>query len=113
MMERAISLCAHFIKCAAENGHRLGFAANCGTEDGGNRIAHPISGGFIHSKEIMRSLASLRITHASSIISLIESGMNKDLSMTEIYIVTPCANEAIDEAAAMLRRRNSVEVVRI
>lgn len=113
VMERAISVCAKFVAEATENGHRVGFAANCHSENGENRIVFPILGGYSHAKDIMRSLSSLRIDHASSFLSLIEAGMKNELSMAEVFVVSPCTDCYLDDAVRMLRMRNSVEVVRI
>ena len=112
-MEQAICVCAGFIAEAAQNGHRVGFAANCSSEDGENKIVFPMLGGYFHAKDILRSLASLRIDHASSFLSLVENGVRNELSMAEVFIISPCSDLDLDDAVGMLRRRNAVEVVRI
>ena len=110
-MEKAISACAKFVAEATDNGHRVGFAANCHSDSGENKIVFPILGGHYHSKDIMRSLASLRIDHASSFISLVETSMKNGLSMAEVFVISPCTDDHLEEAVGMLRRRNAVEVV--
>ena len=110
-MERAISVCAGLVAEATENGHRVGFAANCRAYNGDNKIAFPISGGYQHAADILRSLASLRVDHASSFVSLIEAGMKSDVSMAEVFVVSPCTTESLDAAVGMLKMRNAVEVV--
>ncbi len=112
-MERAISVCARFVTDAAESGHKVGFAANCRAQGGENKIVFPVLGGHFHAREMMRAMASLRIDHASSFLALVESGMTRELSTAEVFVISPCIDESVDAAVRMLKLRNSVEVVRL
>ena len=112
-MERSIAVSAYFIQKAISRGHRIGFAANCPSENGKNRILFPVSGGKSASKEMMRALASMQVSHSSSFVSLIEDAMRRDLSTAEIFIISPCMNESVENAISSLKKYNSVEVIEV
>lgn len=112
-MERAIAIASSFIYEASRLGYKVGLSANCPLDDGSAKISFPVSGGRAHALEILRTLASARVDYASSFTSIVEGSMKRDVSLTEVFVISATADEGFSDAVSILGRRNSVEVIRV
>ncbi|MBR6918101.1 MAG: DUF58 domain-containing protein [Clostridia bacterium] len=111
LMERSISLCSYLIEKAGENGHRVGFAANCKSPSGDARTLFPVLAGDAHVAQILRALASIRPDSASAFLPLVGNDSLAGLSMAEVYIVSAVTDNQTNAAYEALCRRNVVEVI--
>ncbi len=112
-LEYELSICASFVKRLLDSGDRVGLAANCKLDGGAKKLSFPIRNGRDHSTNIMRALSSAGTDEGVSFYSLVEGEVLRGLSMSEIIIVTPCVDENVEKAAALLGKRNSVEVIKV
>lgn len=114
MMELGLSFSSAIIREASYNGYRAGFAANCCTVSGDDRIRFPIESGEKHLEEILKEMAKVRHKVGVSFYSMLESDIRDGLNDTEIYIITPYVNETLDEQIAKFHRfGNTVTVLQL
>ncbi|MBR3424019.1 MAG: DUF58 domain-containing protein, partial [Clostridia bacterium] len=111
--EYSLSLCASFVKHALDSGDRVGLSANCKLDSGGLKLSFPIRNGRDHNINIMRALSSAGTDEGVSFFSLVENEAAQGLTMSEVIILTPCIDESVEKAVALLGKRNSVEVIKI
>lgn len=113
MMELGLSFSSAIIREASYNGYRAGFAANCITVTGDDRIRFPIESGQFHLEEILKEMAKVRHKVGVSFYSMLESDIKSGLNDTEIYIITPYVSETLDEQIAQFHRFGNTVVVLI
>lgn len=114
MMELGLSFSSAIIREAAYNGYRAGFAANCFTVSGEDRIRFPIHSGENHLEEILKEMAKVRHKVGVSFFNLLDHDIKGGLNDTEIYIITPYVDETLDEQIANFHRfGNNVNVLRL
>ncbi|MDD4774225.1 MAG: DUF58 domain-containing protein [Eubacteriales bacterium] len=114
MMELGLSFSSAIIREASYSGYRAGFAANCFTVTGEDRIRFPIESGEHHLEEILKEMAKVRHKVGVSFFSLLESDIKSGLNETEIFIITPYISETLDEQIAEFHRfGNNVTVLRL
>ena len=112
-MEKALSLCASVVAYGLKNGHKVGFTANCRTDDGANSVLFPVSGGEFRLCEIFRMMSKIRIAVGASFASVLEQQNKSYLSGAELYVLTASSDSAVADAVDKLKRSNSVCVVKI
>jgi len=114
MMELGLSFASAIIRDAAYNGYKAGFAANCTLVTGEDQIRFPIKSGESHLEEILKEMAKVRHKTGISFFSMMENDVKGGLVDTEVYIITPFVNDALDEQISQMRRfGNSVNVLRL
>lgn len=111
IMENGLSLAASFAAEALKNGYKVGFAANCRKVTGALKLSFPIVGGVYHIEEMLREMAEVQIRCGVSFLSLLEEGTKNSIRGTEVFLLTPSADESIDECVTMLERNNHVTVI--
>ncbi len=113
MMESALSVTAAFAMDALSNGYKVGFAANCHMTDGRQSLNYPVHGGEHHITELLREMAMIRMREGASFMSVLDGGVKSNVSNAEIYILTAREDDSADESIEMLKRYNTVTVIRL
>jgi uncharacterized protein (DUF58 family) len=114
MMELGLSFSSAIIREASYNGYRAGFAANCCTVSGDDRIRFAIESGEKHLEEILKEMAKVRHKVGVSFFSMLDHDIKGGLNDTEIYIITPYVNDMLDEQIANFHRfSNNVNVLQL
>lgn len=112
IIERGLSYAADYLRDAAYNGYRAGFAANCCMIDGKILIKFPIESGELHYRDILRNMSCIRPAAGQSFISMLDDDIARGLSDTEVYILTTYVDPEIDSRLRTLRRyNNSINVL--
>lgn len=114
MMELGLSFSSAIIRDAAYNGYRAGFAANCCTVTGEDKIRFPIAAGENHLEEILKEMAKVRHNVGISFYSMLEYDILNGMADNEVFIITPYISEILDDQIAQFRRfGNNVNILRL
>jgi hypothetical protein len=111
LMEYGLSVSSALIRDAVENGCKVGFAANCPTENESS-IRFPLQSSDEHYKQIMRGFSALRISDGLSIKLLLQNDIDEGLNNAEIIFLTTYMDDEIDDRLRMLKQySNAVSVI--
>lgn len=110
--EQGLSFCAALVRDAAFGGFRVGFAANCKSQNGEMSLRFPCESGQVHMIEILKEMACITPREGGSFASLLESAVTEGISDTEIVIVAFAENPEVQARTDALERLgNSVQVI--
>ena len=110
--EQGLSFCAALVRDAAYGGFRVGFAANCKSQNGEMSLRFPCESGEAHMIAILKEMACIMPREGGSFASLLESAVTEGISDTEIVIVAFAENPDVQARTDALERLgNSVQVI--
>jgi uncharacterized protein (DUF58 family) len=110
--EQGLSFCAALVRDAAYGGFRVGFSANCKSENGVQALRFPCESGEAHMLSILKGMACMNLREGGSFASLLERAVTEGMSDTEILIVAFADNPEVQARTDALERLgNSVQVI--
>ena len=110
--EEGLSFCAALVRDAAYGGFRVGFAANCKSQNGEMSLRFPCESGEAHMLAILREMACITPREGGSFASLLENAVTEGIADTEIVIVAFAENPDVQARTDALERLgNSVQVI--
>lgn len=110
--EQGLSFCAALVRDAAYGGFRVGFAANCKSQNGEMSLRFPCESGQAHMLEILKEMACITPREGGSFASLLENAVTEGMADTEIVIVAFAENPEVQARTDALERLgNSVQVI--
>lgn len=111
-MEKALSYSAYLLDNATFQGYQIGFAANSRMVNGDNYVRYPMSRGGFNYEEILKELASIRMSQGNSLASVLEFDIRENLNHTEIYVMTIVLDERAKEKLDILEQMdNCVNII--
>lgn len=111
-MEKALSYSAYLLDKATIQGYQVGFAANSRMVNGDNFVRYPMSRGGWNYEEILKELASIRLTQGNSLASILAFDIKENLNHTEIYVMTIVMDERAQEKLDILEQMdNSINII--
>ena len=110
--EQGLSFCAALVRDAAYGGFRVGFAANCKSQNGEMSLRFPCESGEAHMLAILKEMACITPREGGSFASLLENAVTEGIADTEIVIVAFAENPDVQARTDALERLgNSVQVI--
>jgi uncharacterized protein (DUF58 family) len=111
LMERALSYSADMVWNSIQQGFSVGFAANCRTFGprgtlAKNHIRFPMARGNSHYMEILKIMATIRMTDGCSFIWLLKHELDL-LWNVDIYIMTTNTSQPLDEITNLYKSRGN------
>lgn len=106
-MEKALSYSAYLLDKATMQGYQVGFAANSRMVNGDNFVRYPMSRGGWNYQEILKELASIRMSQGNSLASILEFDIKENLNHTEIYVMTIVMDERAQEKLDVLEQMDN------
>lgn len=113
LMEYGLSVSSALIRDAVQNGCKVGFAANCPTDEA-RYLRYPMLSNDDHYKQIMKGFACLRIADGISIKLMIQDDIDAGLNNAEIILLTTYMDDELDDRLRILKQyNNAVSVIQL